>query len=92
MPISKRELDAMSERNKKRRKLTFPEKVDLLNDEELKDFLQNVIRRLKEITLYEDIDRDELNRLVDNLKVIERIQRVRRIQAEEQARFVSRLP
>jgi len=93
MPISKRELDAMRERNTERRKLTFPEKVDLLNDEELQDYLQNVIRRLQEVAHNEwEIDRDELKRLVDNIKIIERIQRVRRMQAEEQARFISRLP
>ncbi len=43
MPMSKKELDALEERSKLRRKLTFPEKVDLLDDEELKDFHQNVI-------------------------------------------------
>ena len=92
MPMSKKELDALEERSKLRRKLTFPEKVDLLDNEELKDFHQNVIRRLKEIAVREDIDRDELNRLVDSLKIIERVQRVRRIQAEERARFMSKLP
>tara|TARA_R100000995_G_C3468074_1_gene116802 strand:+ start:510 stop:788 length:279 start_codon:yes stop_codon:yes gene_type:complete len=92
MPMSKKELDALEERSKLRRKLTFPEKVDLLDDEELKDFHQNVIRRLKEIAVREEIDRDELNRLVDSLKVIERVLRHRRLKAEEEARWLSRLP
>ena len=90
--MSKKELDALEERSKLRRKLTFPEKVDLLDDEELKDFHQNVIRRLKEIAVREEIDRDELNRLVDSLKVIERVLRHRRLKAEEEARWLSRLP
>ena len=92
MPMSKKELDALEERSKLRRKLTFPEKVDLLDDEELKDFHQNVIRRLKEIAVREEIDRDELNRLVDSLKVIERVLRHRRLKAEEEARWLSKLP
>ena len=92
MPMSKKELDALEERSKLRRKLTFPEKVDLLDDEELKDFHQNVIIRLKEIAVREEIDRDELNRLVDSLKVIERVLRHRRLKAEEEARWLSRLP
>ena len=73
MPMSKKELDALEERSKLRRKLTFPEKVDLLDNEELKDFHQNVIRRLKDIAVREEIDRDELNRLIDSLTAIENI-------------------
>ena len=92
MPMSKKELDALEERSKLKRKLTFPEKVDLLDNEELKDFHQNVIRRLKEIAVREEIDRDELNRLVDSLKVIERALRHRRLKAEEEARWLSKLP
>lgn len=92
MPMSKKELDALEERSKLRRKLTFPEKVDLLNDEELKNFHQNVIRRLKEIAVREEIDRDELNRLIDNLTTIEKVLRHRRLKAEEEARWLSRLP
>ena len=78
MPMSKKELDALEERSKLRRKLTFPEKVDLLDNEELKDFHQNVIRRLKDIAVREEIDRDELNRLIDSLTAIEKILRHRR--------------
>tara|TARA_Y100000817_G_scaffold169723_1_gene132695 strand:- start:903 stop:1181 length:279 start_codon:yes stop_codon:yes gene_type:complete len=92
MPMSKKELDALEERSKLKRKLTFPEKVDLLNDEELKNFHQNVIRRLKEIAVREEIDRDELNRLIDNLTTIEKVLRHRRLKAEEEARWLSRLP
>jgi len=92
MPMSKKELDALEERSKLKRKLTFPEKVDLLNDEELKNFHQNVIRRLKEIAVREEIDRDELNRLIDNLTTIEKVLRHRRLRAEEEARWLSRLP
>ena len=92
MPMSKKELDALEERSKLKRKLTFPEKVDLLNDEELKNFHQNVIRRLKEIAVREEIDRDELNRLIDNLTTIEKVLRHRRLRAEEEARWLSKLP
>ena len=92
MPMSKKELDALEERSKLRRKLTFPEKVDLLDNEELKDFHQNVIRRLKDIAVREEIDRDELNRLIDSLTAIEKILRHRRLNAEEEARWLSRLP
>ena len=92
MPMSKKELDALEERSKLRRKLTFPEKVDLLDNEELKDFHQNVIRRLKEIATREEIDRDELNRLIDSLTAIEKILRHRRFKAEEEAWWLSRLP
>ena len=92
MPMSKKELDALEERSKLRRKLTFPEKLNLLDDEELKDFHQNVIRRLKEIATREEIDRDELHRLIDSLTAIEKILRHRRLKAEEEARWLSRLP
>ena len=92
MPMSKKELDALEERSKLKRKLTFPEKVNLLNNEELKNFHQNVIRRLKEIATREEIDRDELHRLIDNLGVIEKVLRHRRLRAEEEARWLSRLP
>ena len=92
MPMSKKELDALEERSKLRRKLTFPEKVNLLDDEELKDFHQNVIRRLKEIATREEIDRDELHRLIDSLTSIEKVLRHRRLKAEEEARWLSRLP
>ena len=92
MPMSKKELDALEERSKLKRKLTFPEKVDLLDNEELKDFHQNVIRRLKDIAVREEIDRDELNRLIDSLTAIEKILRHRGLKAEEEARWLSRLP
>jgi hypothetical protein len=92
MPMSKKELDALEERSKLRRRLTFPEKVNLLDDEELKDFHQNVIRRLKEIATREEIDRDELHRLIDSLTAIEKVLRHRRLKAEEEARWLSRLP
>ena len=92
MPMSKKELDALEERSKLRRKLTFPEKVDLLDNEELKDFHQNVIRRLKEIAVREEIDREELNRLIDSLTAIEKVLRQRRLALEEQARWLSKLP
>jgi hypothetical protein len=90
--MSKKELDALEERSKLRRRLTFPEKVNLLDDEELKDFHQNVIRRLKEIATREEIDRDELHRLIDSLTAIEKVLRHRRLKAEEEARWLSRLP
>ena len=92
MPMSKKELDALEERSKLKRKLTFPEKVDLLDNEELKDFHQNVIRRLKEIAVREEIDREELNRLIDSLTAIEKVLRQRRLALEEQARWLSKLP
>ena len=92
MPMSKKELDALEERSKLKRKLTFPEKVDLLDNEELKNFHQNVIRRLKEIATREEIDRDELHRLIDSLTAIEKVLRHRRLKAEEEARWLSRLP
>ena len=92
MPMSKKELDALEERSKLKRKLTFPEKVDLLDNEELKDFHQNVIRRLKDIAVREEIDRDELNRLIESLTAIEKKLRHRRIKAEEEARWLSKLP
>ena len=92
MPMSKRELDDLEERSKEKRKLFFPDKVELLNDEGLKTFHQNIIKRLKEIVLYEEIDRDELNKLVDYLKLIEKVLRHRRLKAEEKARWMSRLP
>ena len=92
MPMSKKELDALEERSKLRRKLTFPEKVNLLDDEELKYFHQNVIRRLKEIATREEIDRDELHRLIDSLTAIEKVLRQRRLALEEQARWLSKLP
>ena len=92
MPMSKKELDALEERSKLKRKLTFPEKVNLLNNEELKNFHQNVIRRLKEIATREEIYRDELHRLIDNLGVIEKVLRHRRLRAEEEARWLSKLP
>ena len=61
MPMSKKELDALEERSKLKSKLTFPEKVDLLDNEELKDFHQKVLRH-------------------------------RRLKAEEEARWLSKLP
>ena len=92
MPMSKKELDALEERSKLKKQLSFPEKVELLNAEELKNFHQNVIRRLKEIATREEIDRDELPRLIDNLGVVEKVLRHRRLRAEEEARWLRRLP
>jgi len=47
---------------------------------------------LKEIATREEIDRDELHRLIDNLGVIEKVLRHRRLRAEEEARWLSKLP
>ena len=85
MPMSKKELDALEERSKLKRKLTFPEKVDLLDNEELKDFHQNVIRRLKEIAVREEIDREELN---ENYREIIHIRCISRRYRSHRRRFL----